>query len=1302
MSLVAGCGGPESEVGVRQASVSATPAFVQANSATPQTSQTGMSIPFTGAQAAGDLNVVMIGWGASTGAVNTVGDSAGNSYLLAVGPNVANGAATQYIYYARNIVAAAAGANAVSISFAAAVPFPDVRILEYSGIDPVNALDVAVGANGTNNTANSGSVTTTNATDLLVAGNDVATSTRLPGTGFTQRLLTVPDGDIAEDRVVTATGSYSATAGLSAAGGWVMQMAAFRAATISGDTTPPTAPSGLTATAASISQVNLAWTAATDNVGVTGYLVERCQGAGCSNFAQIGTTTTATTFNSTGLAPATSYSYRVRATDAANNLGPYSNVASTTTLADTTPPTAPGSLTATAPSGTQVNLAWTAATDNVGVTSYLVERCQGTGCSNFAQIGTATTTTFGDTGLTPGGSYSYRVRATDAAGNMGAYSNTASATTPAPDTTPPTAPSGLTATAASSVQVNLAWTAATDNVGVTSTLVERCQGASCSNFAQIGTSATTTFASTGLTGGITYSFRVRATDAAGNLGPYSNTATATTPNTPVTPALAQSNFTCPQSTSQATVTVTMTGAQVAGNTNVVIAGWNDSTAQVASVTDTRGNVYTRAAGPTIRNGGPAQSIYYASNIAAAAAGANTVTVTFTVGAFFPDIRVLEYSGIDSVTPVDVAVGATGTSNNSDSGPVLTRNPNDLLVAGNTVFSRTTGPGPGFTQRILTMPDTDFAEDRLVTAVGSYNATAPLSPSDGWVMQMVAFRAAGSPMEPPADTTPPVVTVTAPPAGATVSGTVSVAVTATDTGGSGVTSVQLVVDGVPVGVPQTNPPFSFSLDTTMFINGAHALSASALDQAQNLGTAPPVSVTFSNANDPSVLGLWNGIISFPIVSVHSHLLPNGSVLMNDGQSHGREFHVWNPSTGNFTTPSSPSYNPFCGGHDQMADGRIFWIGGHPGMAHVGITNVSAYNPADGSWATLADMTHQRWYPTVTMLGDGRFLAMSGEVNCAECFEPVPEIYNPATNVWTPLTDAPFTFAYYPHVYVLPDGRVIVAADTEAPIVSQILDVNAHTWTAIGGPAVDGGASATYAPGKFLKVGSSIDPDDPLHSGVATAYVLDTTQPSPTWRQVASMQFGRIYHNMTLLADGSALVTGGGSTSAPSDTTTAIMPAELWSPTTEQWTTVASMHAPRLYHSEALLLLDGRVLSLGGGRFDDVTIPSDQFNGEIYSPPYLFKGPRPVISSAPSTLQYGQAFTVQTPDAARIAKVAMVRFSSVTHSANMGQRYVPLSFTAGSGSLSVTAPANSNVAPGGNYMLFILDTNGVPSIASVVHF
>jgi chitodextrinase len=165
----------------------------------------------------------------------------------------------------------------------------------------------------------------------------------------------------------------------------------------------------------------------------------------------------------------------------------------------------------------------------VGVTGYKVERCSGSGCANFAQIATPTGTTLNDTGLTASTSYSYRVRATDAAGNNSSYSNTSAATTPAgADTTPPTAPTNLTATAASSSQINLAWTASTDNVGVTGYKVERCSGSGCANFAQIATPTGTTLNDTGLTASTAYSYRVRATDAAGNNSSYSNIASANT------------------------------------------------------------------------------------------------------------------------------------------------------------------------------------------------------------------------------------------------------------------------------------------------------------------------------------------------------------------------------------------------------------------------------------------------------------------------------------------------------------------------------------------------------------------------------------------------------------------------------------------------------------------------------------------------------------------------------------------------------------------------------------------------------
>src|SRR6185295_6159760 len=183
------------------------------------------------------------------------------------------------------------------------------------------------------------------------------------------------------------------------------------------------------ATAVSATQINLTWTAATDNVGVTGYRVERCQGAGCGNFVQIATPA-GTTFGNTGLLAATTYSYRVKAVDAANNVSVnYSTVATATTQSappDTTPPSTVTGLTATAVSATQINLTWTAATDNVGVTGYRVERCQGAGCSTFAQIATPSTNSYSDPGLTAGTSYSYRVKAVDAATNVSVnYSNVA-------------------------------------------------------------------------------------------------------------------------------------------------------------------------------------------------------------------------------------------------------------------------------------------------------------------------------------------------------------------------------------------------------------------------------------------------------------------------------------------------------------------------------------------------------------------------------------------------------------------------------------------------------------------------------------------------------------------------------------------------------------------------------------------------------------------------------------------------------------------------------------------------------------
>jgi IPT/TIG domain len=203
--------------------------FVQVAAATPQSSTATVPVAFPGVQTAGNLNVVVVGWNDTTSTVQSVKDSAGNAYSLAIGPTSGT-ALRQSIYYAPNIVS---GANTVTVTFNQAAAFPDVRVLEYRG---VNAVDVKAGASGSSTAANSGATTTTAANELIFGADIVATTTAAAGSGFTSRIITSPDGDIAEDEVAATAGSNSATATLSSSGPWIMQMVAFVA--VSGP--PPT------------------------------------------------------------------------------------------------------------------------------------------------------------------------------------------------------------------------------------------------------------------------------------------------------------------------------------------------------------------------------------------------------------------------------------------------------------------------------------------------------------------------------------------------------------------------------------------------------------------------------------------------------------------------------------------------------------------------------------------------------------------------------------------------------------------------------------------------------------------------------------------------------------------------------------------------------------------------------------------------------------------------------------------------------------------------------------------------------
>jgi hypothetical protein len=968
-----------------------------------------------------------------------------------------------------------------------------------------------------------------------------------------------------------------------------------------------------------------------------------------------------------------------------------------------------------------------------------------------------------------------------------------------PDVTAPSAPSNLQADAVSSTRIDIAWAASTDNVGVTGYQIERCQGSGCSDFAALTTVTATSYSNTGLSAATSYSYRVRATDLAGNPSGYSNTATDTTVSgTPATITFKQTNSAVPPNP-QTSVAVIFTAAQTAGDLNVVAVGWYNTTAQIVSVTDSKGNDYALAAGPTTHPEAGTHAMYYAANITGAAAGTNTVTVTFNGAVPYPDVRIAEYGGIDPVNALDVGAEGSGTGALSNSGASLpTSSAHALLVGANYVTTSTTGPGSGYTARVITNPNGSILEDRVVTTTGSYNATAPLN-SGGWIMQMLAFRAAtvggGGDTTPPtapaslnanatssstislnwaaatdevgvtgyriercqgagcsnfalvattsntnysnsglsgsttyryrvqagdaagnfgdyspiasattpsgSDTQPPTVSISSPAGGATLSGNVTISAVASDMG-TGVSGVQFQVDGIAIGAPDTTSPYSRSFATAQMANGSHTISAYAWDGQRNIGNSAPVNVTFSNASpaNPAQVGFWGGLIQIPLVAIHVTLMPNGRVLMWDQLDFGNPDPViWDPVTAGITVvPLTDGTNIFCAGHTILRDGRILIVGGDH-STHVGTSTGRIFDPASNTWSTTPDMTQGRWYPTLTTLPDGRILTLSGETNCQHCYALVPEIYDPSTNTWSDLPNASRSLPWYPHAFLQSNGKVLIAGTSEAPMATISLDVGTQTWSPVDSRVFESGSAAMYAPGKILKAGTSTDSNTEVAS-TAVARVLDMSVPSPAWRTVASMAFPRAYHVLTMLPDGNVLVTGGGRTTGQADLPNAVYQAESWSPISETWTTLSSMHAPRLYHGTALLLPNAQVLVSGSGRGYGSVAGSDQLSAEIFSPPYLFKGPRPTITSAPPELLYNQAFTVQTPDAGSIGSVSLISLGAMTHAFNMNQTFLTLPFTAGSGSLSVTAPANGALAPPGYYMLFIINTNGVPSVAAIV--
>jgi hypothetical protein len=450
-----------------------------------------------------------------------------------------------------------------------------------------------------------------------------------------------------------------------------------------------------------------------------------------------------------------------------------------------------------------------------------------------------------------------------------------------------------------------------------------------------------------------------------------------------------------------------------------------------------------------------------------------------------------------------------------------------------------------------------------------------------------------------------------------------------------------------------------------------------------------------ATDAGTLGQWSAPFAWPAVAIHAALLPNRQVVTYG--RHHRQPVLWNPANpGSFTTLPLPA-DFFCSGLTLLKNGKLFLAGGHAGVDNFGLKSAYQFDQATRQWIRSADMRNGRWYPTLTTLPNGQILAISGGDTSA-ALNRIPELFLPGQNRWKALPGAARDVPYYPMMFVAPDGKVFMAGPEQS--TAFLSTSGSGSWTA--GPTRlfgyrDYGSAVMYDAGKILVAGGG--------SPTATAEVIDLLG-ARAWTFVGSMSVARRQLNATLLADGTVLVTGGtnagGFNSAP--TNSAVLAAELWNPASPaSWKKLASMSHHRLYHATALLLPDARVLVAGSGE-PAATGLTDDLTAEIFSPPYLFKADgtpatRPVISSV-STIAYGTTFTVGTASAAQITKVMLVRLSAVTHAFDMNQRGVQLNFSVGSGSLTVTAPLNTKLAPPGHYMLFIVNSSGVPSVAKVV--
>jgi hypothetical protein len=470
------------------------------------------------------------------------------------------------------------------------------------------------------------------------------------------------------------------------------------------------------------------------------------------------------------------------------------------------------------------------------------------------------------------------------------------------------------------------------------------------------------------------------------------------------------------------------------------------------------------------------------------------------------------------------------------------------------------------------------------------------------------------------------------------------------------------------------------------------------------------------------GLGQSMAQWPLIPIHAALLGDGRLLTYGTNGNGQQtgyfiYDVWDPQKGlgphaHLTLPNNTHTDIFCSAQIVLPQsGNVLVAGGDnwtgTATTNTGNNNSNIFSPSDNSLSPSGStMNRPRWYATPITLPDGRIYIQGGTGG-----EDYPEVRGSA-GTFSLLTGVNTSglFPLYPRNWVAPNGQVFGYADRTMYYVDPNANGENGSITLAGTMPSDGpnGWNSTdvmYAPGKILRCGggsTTLPETQGSHAqGQNAAAVIDINGATPSYKKMPSMPNYLIWANTTVLADGNVVVTGG---SAVDNQLTGVnTSALLWKSNTGGWTQGAQSTAgiARLYHSIALLLPDGSVLSGGGG----APGPQTNLNVEIYYPPYLFTNsgafaPRPTITSSPGRITYGQNFAVGVNSAAGIQRVTFTKTASVTHSLNFEQRFMELTFTSNAGGLSVQAPSSAVSAPPGNYLLFVIDKQGVPSVAEIV--